>query len=77
MYNIYTISIQSLYRYNGLHLPMTTMDAASLHHSMGYTADPYLSGGSRRMIIMMKTIKKMMMMMIMMMIMTMIMPRSA
>lgn len=28
---------------------MTTMDAASLHHSMGYSADPYLSGGSRRM----------------------------
>merc|ERR1719325_440649 len=34
--------------YNGLHLPMTTMDAASLHHSMGYSADPYLSGPPNR-----------------------------
>ena len=33
---------------NGLHLPMTTMDAASLHHSMGYSADPYLSGPPNR-----------------------------
>merc|ERR1719325_269839 len=34
--------------YNGLHLPMTTMDAASLHHSMGYPTDPYLSGPPNR-----------------------------
>ena len=33
---------------NGLHLPMTTMDAASLHHSMGYPTDPYLSGPPNR-----------------------------
>ena len=33
---------------NGLHLPMTTMDAASLHHSMGYSTDPYLSGPPNR-----------------------------
>ena len=59
----------NIYRYNGLHLPMTTMDAASLHHSMGYSADPYLSGGNRRM--------NDILMIMMMMIMTMIMPRSA
>ena len=52
---------------------MTTMDAASLHHSMGYTADPYLSGGSRRM----NDLLIMIIMMMMMMIMTMVMPRSA
>ena len=52
---------------------MTTMDAASLHHSMGYSADPYLSGGSRRM----NNILMMTMMIMMMMIMTMVMPRSA
>ena len=52
---------------------MTTMDAASLHHSMGYSADPYLSGGSRRM----NDLLIMIIMMMMMMIMTMVMPRSA
>ena len=39
---------KSGYGVNGLHLPMSTMDAASLHHSMGYTADPYLSGPPNR-----------------------------
>ena len=39
---------KSGYGVNGLHLPMTTMDAASLHHSMGYTADPYLPGPPNR-----------------------------
>ena len=53
---------------------MTTMDAASLHHSMGYTADPYLSGGSRRIN---DLLMIMMMIMIMTMIMTMVIPRSA
>ena len=53
---------------------MTTMDAASLHHSMGYSADPYLSGGSRRINDLLMMI---MIIMIMMMIMTMVMPRSA
>ena len=37
-----------LEKVNGLHLPMTTMDAASLHHSMGYPTDPYLSGPPNR-----------------------------
>ena len=36
---------------NGLHLPMSTMDAASLHHSMagsmGYSTDPYLPPHNR------------------------------
>ena len=39
---------KSGYGVNGLHLPMTTMDAASLHHSMGYSTDPYLSGPPNR-----------------------------
>ena len=39
---------KSGYGVNGLHLPMSTMDAASLHHSMGYSADPYLSGPPNR-----------------------------
>eukprot|EP00090_Calanus_glacialis_P007845 TRINITY_DN16276_c0_g1_i2.p1 TRINITY_DN16276_c0_g1~~TRINITY_DN16276_c0_g1_i2.p1 ORF type:complete len:332 (+),score=55.76 TRINITY_DN16276_c0_g1_i2:179-1174(+) len=39
---------KSGYGVNGLHLPMTTMDAASLHHSMGYPSDPYLSGPPNR-----------------------------
>ena len=52
---------------------MTTMDAASLHHSMGYSADPYLSGGSRRM----NNSLMIIMMIMMMMIMSMVMPRSA
>jgi len=39
---------KSGYGVNGLHLPMTTMDAASLHHSMGYPTDPYLSGPPNR-----------------------------
>ena len=52
---------------------MTTMDAASLHHSMGYSADPYLSGGNRRM----NNLLMIIMMIMMMMIMTMVMPRSA
>ena len=54
---------------------MTTMDAASLHHSMGYTADPYLSGGSWRMNNSLMII--MMMIMMIMMMMTMVMPRSS
>ena len=39
---------KSGYSVNGLHLPMTTMDAASLHHSMGYSSDPYLGGPPSR-----------------------------
>ena len=39
---------KSGYSVNGLHLPMTTMDAASLHHSMGYSSDPYLGGPPNR-----------------------------
>ena len=39
---------KSGYGVNGLHLPMSTMAAASLHHSMGYSADPYLSGPPNR-----------------------------
>ena len=39
---------KSGYGVNGLHLPMSTMDAASLHHSMGYSTDPYLTGPPNR-----------------------------
>ena len=42
------IILTSSSQVNGLHLPMTTMDAASLHHSMGYPTDPYLSGPPNR-----------------------------